>query len=375
MIYFDHAASTFVKKAAQDILIKSIEEDFANPSAAHKLGKSSLKKVDKARAKILKLLKAKRDDHLIFLGSATEANNMIIKGISLSGDDSVHFSKGDHPSTTNPCLELDAKKVEIDLCSDGTIDEESLLSNLSKSSKLIVLSHVNNQTGSLYPIIELSKKIKNISPDIHIHIDGVQGLTKVSVDLSTGIDSYTISGHKIGAPKGVGALFIKKGSVVRPLLHGGGHESGLRASTINTPMILSLACAIESGIQKIDSKLEKVLEINNYIRTALAESEQEISFPFKLEDTSSYILSFIYPGISSDVILRHLETKDIFVASSSACSSRARGFNAGFAAMKIDEKLHKFVLRVSFSEESTLEEAKEFVKEFINVVKEIKTLL
>ena len=374
MIYFDHAASTYVKKEAQDILMKSMQEDFANPSAAHKLGKSSLKKVDKTRMKLLKLLKAKKDDQLIFVGSATEANNMIIKGISLNDSDNVHFSKGDHPSTTNPCLELSSNKLEIELFKDGSINEELFLSKISENSKLIVLSHVNNQTGNLYPIVELSQKIKSINPNIHIHIDGVQALTKVPVDLSKGIDSYTISGHKIGAPKGVGALFMKKDSIISPLLHGGGHEFGLRASTINTPMILSLSNAIESGLIGIDTKKEKVLEINKYIRKQLIESELEVSFPFPIEITSPYILSYIYPGISSDVILRHLETKDIFVASSSACSSRAKGFNAGFEAMKIDKSLHKFVSRISFSDQNTLEEAEEFVKEFIKVVTSIKKL-
>jgi cysteine desulfurase len=375
MIYFDHAASTFVKIEAQDILIKSMQEDFANPSAAHKLGKSCLKKVDKARAKILKLLKAKKDDHLIFVGSATEANNMIIKGITLVDNSVVHFSKGDHPSTTNPCLEINAIKSEIKLNIDGSINEEILFSSINQSSKLVVLSHVNNQTGNLYPIVEIAKKIKNINSSVHIHIDGVQALTKVPVDLSYAIDSYTISGHKIGAPKGVGALFIKKDSKVEPLLHGGGHEFGLRASTINTPMILSLLSAIECGVKKLDSKSESVVKINELIRNKLNDGDLNISFPFPLNKTSPYILSFIFPGISSDVILRHLEMKDIFVASSSACSSRAKGFNAGFAAMNIDESLHKFVLRVSFSEENTTEEASEFVDQFVNVVKDIKKLL
>jgi cysteine desulfurase len=375
MIYFDHAASTPLKASAKDVLLKSLDEDFANPSAAHKLGKSSLKKVDKCRSKILKILKAKKDDQLIFLSSATEANNLIIKGLSLKENDSVHFSKGDHPSTTNPCLNLNCKKVDIELISGGEINTESLLSSIDENSKLVVFSHVNNQSGNLYNVSSLAASIKEKNPNAHIHIDGVQALTKIEVDLSKNIDSYTISGHKLGAPKGVSALFIKKGVELETQLHGGGHEFGLRSSTINTPSILSLSTAIEEGVKNIKVNRERVLEINTYIRDGLSNLNLGIDFPFKLDSTSPYILSFILPGVSSDIVLRHLEMKNIFVASSSACSSRAKGYNAGFDAMKIEEKLHKFVLRVSFNETNTIEEAKSFVKEFESVINDIKRLL
>ena len=375
MIYFDHAASTPMREGAREILLKSFDEDFANPSSAHKLGKSSLKKVDKCRAKILKLLKAKKDDQLIFVGSATEANNLVIKGIDLIDSDRIHFSKGDHPSTVNPCLSLKCIQEEIALLQGGTIDLDALIASVDESSKLIVLSHVNNQSGNIYDVVTISNKIKEINPNIHIHVDGVQALTKIPIDLSKGIDSYTISGHKLGAPKGVGALFIKSGVELTPLLHGGGHEFGVRSSTVNTPLILSLQAAIEEGVKTLDKSLEKVKEVNLKLRSSLEELAIGITFPFSLEDTSPYILSFIFPGVSSDILLRHLEMKNIFVASSSACSSRAKGFNAGFAAMKIEDSLHKFVLRTSFSFETTLEQSEIFIKEFQVVINDIKRLM
>mgnify|MGYP000091349733 CR=1 FL=1 len=374
MIYFDHAASTPIVEEALNIYTESLVQDFANPSAAHKLGKGSMKKVERARLQVLKLLKAKKDDQLVFLSSATEANNLVIKGLALDSNSRVHYSLGDHPSTVEPVKSLECIKEEILLSYGGGIDEEALFASLDSNSKLIVLSHVNNQSGRLYDINTLAAKIKKLVPSIHIHIDGVQALTKISVDLSNSIDSYTISGHKIGAPKGIGALFLKKGVSLNVQLHGGGHEFGIRSSTVNTPLIISFAEAIRVGLEKRTKSLEHVLKINQEARAQLEEMGVGLEFPFAIEDCSVYILSFLLPGISSDIVLRHLEMKNIFVASSSACSSKAKGFNAGFAAMKIEESKHKFVLRVSFSKDSTSEEVRLFTSELSQIIKDIKSL-
>lgn len=374
MIYFDHAASTPVIESALKIYTESMVEDFSNPSAAHKLGKKSFKKVEKARARILKLLRASKDDQLIFLSSATEANNLLIKGVHLELEDRVHYSLGDHPSTVVPVESLRSNKVLIPLKAGGVIDEQGLLDSLTEKSKLIVLSHVNNQSGNHYDILDIARKVKAIVPDIHVHVDGVQAFTKVEVNLSKFIDSYTISGHKLGAPKGVAALFMKKGVEVEILLHGGGHEFGVRSSTVNTPIIISFLEAIEVGLKDLELSLDLVKSHNSNMRESISREELGVSFPFSLDETSPYILSFLLPGISSDIVLRHLEMKDIFVASSSACSSRSKGFNAGFSAMKIDDTKHKFVLRVSFSKKTTVEEIDEFVTEFTKVVREIKSL-
>ena len=375
MIYLDHAASTRVKERSQAVLVNSLVEDFANPSAAHKLGKSALKKVNKARSLILKLMGAQKSDQLIFLSSATEANNLVIKGLKLTSSDVVHYSVADHASTVNPVLSLDSEAKIFDLLASGEIDEEKLLSSITANSKLVVLAHVNNQTGNVYQVNELAKRIKKIQPTIHVHIDGVQGFLKIPFQVGECVDSYAISGHKLGAPKGVAALFIKEGVSLEPLLHGGGHEMGLRSSTVNTPLILALSCAIEEGSKTIESEFSRVSELNSYVRKNLLSEQKDSLFPFPLEKTSPYILSFILKGISSDIILRHLEMKDIYVASSSACSSRAKGFNAGFAAMKIDESLHKFVLRISFGEDTNISKLEIFIKELNETVTNIKRIL
>lgn len=375
MIYLDHAASTPVKEKAREVLLESLVEDFANPSSAHKLGKSAMKKVDKARVKLLKILGAHKEDQLIFVSSATEANNMLIKGLGLTSVDRAHYSLGDHPSTVNPTSALNCEKVEIPLLADGDIERDAFLSKLNENSKLVIFTHVNNQSGNIYPVEILASEIKKLFPDIHVHVDGVQGFTKLPISLKGSIDSYSISGHKLGAPKGVAALYMKSSVTISPLLHGGGHELGLRSSTVNTPLILSLLEAIEINMSKRESEFKRLLELNNFLRTSLLKSGLDLEFPFPLEKTSPYILSFICKGISSDIILRHLEMKKIFVASSSACSSRAKGFNAGFAAMKIDESLHKFVLRVSFNDETTKSELEEFSKQFIETITDIKRIL
>jgi len=356
LLYLDYAASTPLRPGALQVLETSMREDFANPASAHQLGSDLLARIETCREKFLEFLGAGKGDKLIFIGSATEANNTVIRGIGLRAGDAVIFSFADHPSVTAPMEIFEKRGVRVTalpLQKDGTPDEPALLKLLEKTVKMLILTHVNNQSGTITDICRLSKEIKAISPGTHIHVDAAQGFGKIPFSLKDGnIDSLCISSHKIGGPKGVAGLYLRSGVQLSPLLYGGGQEEGLRSSTLAAPLIFSFCEAAADAVNTIDFSLEGVTALNQLARDWLQERISTVRFPF-VKRSSPYILTLILPGISSDIILRHLEQEGIMISSRAACSSRSKGVDPVFTALHLPLEDHKFVLRVSFSHENS----------------------
>lgn len=355
-----------------------MKEDFANPSSAHKMGTSLHERIEICRKEILKYLKGQGNDRLIFTSSATESNNMIFRGLNLSAGDKIMFSRADHASITSPVDFLKNKGingVEIKLKTDGSIDEETFWANFNSEVKLIVFSHVNNQSGTITDFCKFSTEIKEKMSTAHIHIDAAQGFGKLPFSLREAkIDSLSISSHKIGGPKGIAGLYLKSNINLSPLMYGGGQESHYRPSTQAAPLIFGFYEAIKESFETMDTSFDHVQEINKSIRDNLTQSLNEIHFPYA-HVSSPYILTFILPHISSDIILRHLETQNIIVSSTSACSSRIKGKNSVFDALDIPSPLHKFVLRVSFSHETLKEDVEFFCSALTRIYYDLKQLM
>jgi len=313
----------------------------------------------------LEYLGASTGDRLVFTASATESNNMVIRGIGLKEGDTAAVCSADHPSVTVPAQQLAAQNIgikEIPLKPGGIIDEQVFLQSLDPPVKLVVLSHVNNQSGVVTDVVGLSREIKKINPGIHVHVDAAQGFGKLPISLcksQTGIDSLCVSAHKIGGPKGAAALYLRNGVNVAPLLYGGGQEEGYRASTHAAPLIFSFCEAAREAVENLESSLAHVTGLNRMVRERVKKKIEAADFPFA-ETSGPYILTFLLPGISSDIILRHLEQKDIYISSTSACSSRIKGTNAVFTALHIPPDRQKNVLRVSFAKQTTRAEVETF---------------
>lgn len=365
MIYFDHAASTPMDDGALQLLCTNLKNDFANPAAKHKLGLSLNKKIDSARAQILEIFGLKNFD-VIFTSSATEANNTVIK--NYSSKDKILFSLSDHPSVTATCEGSYSLK-----------SNEDFIEKINEETELVVLTLVNAQNGQICKVQEIAQAIKDKHPKIKIHLDAAQAAFKIKFDFDTNlIDSICIASHKIGGPKGISALFIKKNLKLKPLLCGGGHELGLRSSTPSSPLIESMLLACFNAKNNFDKNYNNALIIKNFIKTELIKLHKNISFPFE-EDShlslSPYILCMQFLGISSDIILRHLEMKDIYISSTTACSSKMSGYNPILEGLGISESRHKNILRISFGFVSTKQEAEEFIGQFKQLLKEISFLV
>lgn len=378
MLYLDYAASTPIRAAALEVLNKSMAEDYANPSSAHKFGKNLGHRIEDYRKKFLGLLDAKPVDRVIFTGSATESNNTVIRGLPLKQGDAVMISPADHPSVTAPVEFLNGQgihTVEIPMKPGGSIDEPGLFERLDDTVKLVILAHVNNHSGTVTDVTALSKAIKAKHKKIHIHVDSAQGFGKLPLSLQDGvIDSVSFASHKIGGPKGIAALYLRAGVDVPPLLLGGSQELGLRSSTQAAPLIYSFCEAAKEAVENMDEDFKHVEALNKAARDGLKKITDAIDFPF-VKTSSPYILAFLLHGISSDIILRHMEQEGIMISTSSACSSKIKGTNPVFTALHVPPQSHKFVIRVSFAHETTMADIETFCSTFAKVYDGLKMYL
>lgn len=376
MLYFDHAASTPLCSEALETLQKSMKEDFANPSAAHKWGKELSQKTESIREDFLKKLKAPKESRFVFTGSASESNNTVIKGLGLLPGDIVFVSLGDHASLVKPALALEEQGViikELPLNEVGAPCLDLFPAELDAKTKLILVSSVNSQSGGILNVEEFSAGLKKRIPQVHLHVDAVQSFGKLPLALdSKNIDSIAVSAHKMGGPKGVAGLWLNKGVSLKPLLHGGNQETDIRSSTIAFPMIASFHRAYEVAEKNRVEALDNARALRGRIINGLNEIAPELELPFELSKCSPYIISILWKGISSDIVLRHLEQKGVAIASTSACSSKIKGNNPTMKALGLPADVHKFVLRVSIGKSTTEEEVLSFLTLFKEVYGELK---
>lgn len=375
MNYFDHAASTNIYPEVLDFLTQSFREDFANPNSQHLFGANLLKKIDTARSYFLQVLKANKDDSFFFTSSATESNNTVVKGLDFKESDIIIYSKADHPSLVAPIEQMAFEKKlilkNIDLDKTGLINKESFSNMLNEDVKLVALTHVNNQSGVINDIHGLSKLVREKSK-AHLHIDAAQSFTKLDFSISLAFDSASITAHKIGGPKGIAGLYLKKNHKVRPLLIGGGQEGGFRSSTQPYPLIMAFAMATKFSLKIQDDSFIKISNMQESIRSSLSTLAPQIKWPF--EKVSPYILTFIFPGIPSDVLLRHLDTRGFCLSSTSACSSKQKGINPTLSALKIPDIFHKNVLRLSLGHNTDRESVNLLLIAFSDVWNDLKFL-
>jgi cysteine desulfurase len=372
MKYFDHAASSMIFPTVLEVLTKSLKEDFANPSAKHLLGHKLHEQLSYFREDFLKSLGGKPDDFFSFTSSASESNNTVILGFDFNEGDTVLYSKADHPSLVEPiekmALEKKLELKEIPLNPDGQIHFENFESLLDQKVKMVLLTHVNSQSGVIQDIEKLSLSIKAKS-SAHVHVDMVQSFGKISLPALSRVDSLSVSSHKLGGPKGIAGLYLKKNHKIKPLLLGGGQESGMRSSTEAYPLIAGFHAAMKTSLEDLDKAFIKMKSFSQMLHSELSKV-LPMKSPFV--SSSPYIVTFILPGIPSDVILRHLEMKDVYISSTSACSSKISGFNPTLNALHIPERFHKNMIRISMWQKTTQEDVEGLIHEFLNVWASIK---
>ncbi len=366
MIYFDNAATTKTYDECFETLKIALQIEYFNPSALYRPAVDVKLKIENARENLKKTLHAPQGD-LIFVGSGSEADNMVLFGSKKWKGSTIIVSEGEHDAIFKSVEELKSQGYEVKICpikKDGGVDLEELDKILDKNVSLLSVMHASNETGVINDLQKIGKMLKAKSPRAFFHSDGVQAFGKIPVNLrQLGVDFYSISGHKIHAPKGVGALFVKKGVFVRPMIFGGGQENGFRSSTENVAGILAFEKANEICQTNFEEKCAKKKEIIDFLANEILEKIPTTKIITPLNNAVPNILTVAFENIRGEVLLHTLEKYDIFVGIGSACSSH---HESRFKKLLALDATHKDgIIRFSVSEFNTLEEAKFIVEKLI----------
>ncbi len=360
-IYFDNAATTIVDEAAANLCYDVMRRFYGNPSSVHDKGIESSHILNHAREQVTTALGYdKRQGSVIFTSSGTEANNTAIfscyKILSKRYNNMV-ISDSEHPSVENCARILEKSGVSVRRIptKNGKLDLEKAQEFIDSKTFLVSCMLVNNETGALYDLSAL-KKIKDANaPGAFFHTDAVQAFANLPFKLSSiGADFISLSGHKIHSPKGIGALWIKKDSRLLPRMIGGGQESGLRSGTENVAGIASFGLCCKNAYSDLKERLNHFDILNVYARQILKEKCLGIIINSN-ENCASHILSVSLPGVRSEILLRFLSQKGIFVSAGSACSS-SHADNRVLSAFGLDSKTADSTIRISFSKYNTKEE-------------------
>ena len=374
MIYLDNSATTQPRKEVVDFISKYSFENFFNPSSVYQPAVKVKLDLDSARKRMLTLLNADLGDKVVFTGSATEANNLVLNGLARKNK-KILVSLGEHPSIYETAKNLANNGYNIDfiaLNKDGTINLKDLESKLSQDVNLVSIIHVSNETGAINDIRQISKLIKSKNPTCLLHCDGVQAFGKVGVNVfQDNIDLYTVSSHKIHGPKGVACLYFNKNVNLKPHILGGGQENGLRSGTENPAGILGFVMAGEIMYENFDARIKHLKEIKQHFINELEKTDVKYQINGDLANTVNNILSVSFFGIKGEVLLHCLEKYEIYVSTGSACSSKHVG-NRVLTAMGLKNEEMQGNIRFSFSEFTTISDIDTTIRALVTEIHKLK---
>ena len=358
MIYLDNSATTKPCASAVIAANEAMCEAWGNPSSLHRLGVEAESIINETRSKIADTLGC-REDEIFFTGSGTEANNMAIIGAAESlkrRGNKIVTTSVEHPSVLNTCKHLEENGFEVTYIkpqSAGHVLASDILNAVDNKTVLVTVMLVNNETGCIFPVREVAEGLKEMRSMALLHTDCVQAFGKMEIDVAElGVDLLTASGHKIHGPKGIGFLYKRKGlNNIKPVIHGGGQEKGLRSGTESVPLIAALGGAVDE--LKITASLKAMKELHAYAVERLSSLDGlVINTPDR--DILPYIINISVIGYRSETLLHFLEQQDIFVSSGSACA-KGKGSYV-LTEMGLSADLTDSALRISFSKNSTFED-------------------
>lgn len=375
MIYLDYVATTPLSDEIRLTYNKILEKYFANSDSAYDLGYEVSDLIERSREHIAQMLHV-RSDELIFTSCASEANTTAVKGTCFQ-----YMNRGRHIITTafehssiNSCFQqmadvfgFDVDYIGVD--QNGHLKLDELADLIRDDTILVSTMYVNNEVGTVNPIKKIAEIIHQKNPLTKYHVDCVQALGKLPIDLSC-CDLATFSAHKIFGLKGSGLLYKKHNTSIVPLINGGQQEFGLRGGTSNAAVDIVLAKTMRLALEKRQEHYDYVQSLNQYLRSQLVKREGVvINSP---EDASPFILNISVPHYKPEVIVHDLESKGIYISTRSACTSKKTEISHTLAAMHLDEEIASSALRISFEHTTTKEELDQFLKAFDEARNELR---
>jgi cysteine desulfurase len=378
MIYLDNSATTKPYPEAINSFVTVSNEYYGNPSSLHSLGGKAERLLTQSREQVAKLLGVKPSE-IIFTSGGTEGNNLAIKGAALENQSRgkhIITTAIEHPSVSEACKQLEALGFEVTYLpvdNRGFISVDLVKKAIRDDTILVSIIHVNNEVGTIQPIGEIGKLLKQY-PKILFHVDHVQGLGKVPLDLKAAhIDLCTMSAHKFHGLKGNGILYVRAGVKLSPLFGGGAQEMRIRSGTENVAGIVAMAKSLRMSLEHVDMKIEKMKKIKQAYIERLKEID-EVTLNTPEEGSAPHIVNFSINGYKSEVFIHMLAEKNIFASTTSACSSKKQEPSKTLLAMGRDEKLAKSAVRLSLSYENELEEVDVVIKAIKESLQQLKNV-
>jgi cysteine desulfurase len=378
MIYLDNAATTPMDSEVIDVVQESMRKDFANSGTVYSLGLDAKRRIEEAESQICDSLSIPTDYKIIFTSGGSESNNLFIKGYGFP-DRKMACLGLEHPSVTqtlesfrefgNEPLSLLAYQKE------GRLDLSAIPQLKKEKVRLLCLSHVNNELGSVNDPALLLPALAEQSPQTRLFLDGVQGVgkLKLSPELWRGLAGYSVSGHKFNGPKGIGLLVIEGKLDLKPQIHGGKQQYGMRSGTLPVPLIVGLAHAIQRAVEKTDETVKKNLKLFHHLVTglkSLADRLPKLNLQFNsslsedLSCQSPAIVNFRFAPVEGEVMLHHLEEKEIYVGLGSACSAHSKEPSKILTGIGLTSEEARCSLRISFGPQNTLADVDAFLEAF-----------
>ena len=376
MIYFDNSATTACLPGAAAQAALYMTEQYFNPAAAYAPAVRTERDVEAARASVAKELSAEPSE-LVFTSCGTESNNTAIFGSlrAMRGKGRVIVSAVEHPSVYEAAISLREQGWDVVFApvdSAGRVSLEELSSLVTPSAQLVSIMHVNNESGAINDINGVYSLVKRRAPECVLHVDGVQAFMK---EPPVKCDLYSVSGHKLHAPKGVGALYISKNARVKPYLVGGGQESGMRSGTTNVPSIMAFSYAVSDWAAHRAEYRESILAVKKRLYEDLMRiRDVKLNGP-DIESSAAHILNVSFMGVRGEVLLNALSERGVLVSTGSACAAHKRGRNRILNAMGITGERQDGAIRFSFSHFNTVDEADraaQMIEEQVNLLRKFR---
>ena len=366
MIYFDNSATTKPYPEALETYMQVASKIVGNPSSLHRLGDQATRILDASRQQIADLI-GKKSDEIFFTSGGTEGDNWVIKGVAF---EKAQFGKHiivsaiEHPAVKESAFWLKSQGFEVDIVpvdEKGFVDVEALADLIRPDTTLVSIMAVNNEIGSIQPIEAISKLLAD-KPTISFHVDAVQALAKIPTEnyLTDRVDFATFSSHKFHGVRGVGFVYIKSGKRIMPLLTGGGQEGDYRSTTENVAGIAATAKALRLSMEKLAVFTSKTGQMKAVIRQALLDYPDIFVFSDE-EDFAPHILTFGIKCVRGEVIVHAFEDYDIFISTTSACSSKAGKPAGTLIAMGVDKEKAQSAVRLSLDLENDMSQIEQFL--------------
>jgi cysteine desulfurase len=382
VIYADNNATTQVAPEVYEAMIPFFTEDYFNPSSMYDPAQGTAGAVSRARASIIRHLGAESPRELLFTSCATESNNMAIRGVAEANRSRRHIitTAVEHPAVLEVCRDMersgyDVTYVPVD--EDGNLDMREFVRALGPETLLVTIMHANNETGVIFPIEDLSRLTKETDPGILFHTDATQSVGKLPIDLSGNfrhVDLLSFSGHKLHAPKGIGALYIRRGTACRPFLIGGHQEEGRRAGTENVPYIVGLAKAVSLAVENRDNDEPRIRAMRDRLQRALEERIPNIHVNGKGAPRLTNTLNIACHYVEGEGMLYQLSAQGICASSGSACTSGSLEPSHVLLAMNVPFTAVHGSVRFSLSRYNTQQDIDWIIEIFPKVVANLRKL-